>query len=190
MERTTRLLQALTGGDAVAAEQLLPLVYGELRQIAGRLMHAEARGHTMQPTELIHEAYVRLAGGAQGAEFDGALHFKRVAARAMRFVLVDHARAKLASKRGGRRGHVTLDTQLFTIHDRAEEMLFVHEGLEQLQAVDPQLASVVELRFFAGMTMEEIAAALEVSTRTAERCWRTARAWWVSQFGSDEDSHG
>jgi RNA polymerase sigma factor (TIGR02999 family) len=179
----------MDAGDLAASEELMPIVYDELRRIASRLMQSQGRAHTMQPTELIHEAYLRLVDDDEtdhDRKWEGRLHFTRVAARAMRFVLVDHARGKLAKKRGGERHRVTLDTRVSAIADNAEQVLFVHDGLDRLAAVDEQLAKIVELRFFGGMTMDEIANSLESSTRTVERGWRVARAWWIKEFGEVE----
>ena len=143
-----------------------------------------ARAHTLQPTELIHEAYLRLTAG-DDAGWEDRVHFKRVAARAMRNILVDHARARLTAKRGGGQRRVTLDTPLLQPAGEEQDVVAVHEGLEKLSAVDRQLADIVELRFFAGMTMEEVAAALGISSRTAARGWRLARAWWFREFGGE-----
>lgn len=182
IEHTTRLLRAMHEGAPAAAAELLPIVYEELRRIAARLLQGERAGHTMDPTALIHEAYIKLVqDGAQA--WQGRLHFTRVAARAMRNVLVDYARERLADKRGGGRVRVTLDTRLGAIADDAEQVMAVHDGLERLHAIDPHLAQIVELRFFAGMTTEQIAAALATSTRTVERGWRLARAWWMTELG-------
>lgn len=181
-EHTTRLLRAVRDGTPAAAEELLPFVYEELRHIASRLLQRERSGHTLEATALIHEAWLKLAGEAADV-WQGRVHFLRVAARAMRHVLVDHARNRVADKRGGGRRRVTLDTQLAEVADDAAQLLQVQDGLERLQAIDPWLAQVVEMKFFAGMTMDQIAAALDSSTRTVERAWRSARAWWLTELG-------
>lgn len=182
--KTNSLLESLARGESSAAEDLVPLVYEELRHIAARLVRPTDQ---MQPTELIHEAYLRLVDdeteGPNAGSWEGRVHFTRVAARAMRFVLVDHARARLSQKRGGERRRVTLDTRVSAIADDAEQVLFVHDGLERLAEIDEQLAKIVELKFFGGMTMDAIAKALGSSTRTVERGWRSARAWWIKEFG-------
>jgi len=187
---TTRLLRACSAGKPEAAEELLPHVYDQLRGIARRLLQSAHGGHTLQPTELIHEAYVRLIDPVEDEEedrrFTDRLHFTRVAARAMRFVLVDHARARLSQKRGGDRHRVTLDTRLADVAHQADGVVFVHEGLESMAAFDPQLAQIVELRFFGGMTMEEIAQVVDASLSTVNRGWRLARAWWIREFGDDD----
>lgn len=180
--RTSQLLTAVIDSDPAAADELVPLIYDELHEIAVRLLRNKGQA-TLQATELIHEAYVRLQGNDR-ANYEGRVHFTRVAARAMRYVLVDRARTACADKRGGGRRAVTLETQLADVAGEAEGLLFVHEGLEQLAEVDDQLAQIVELRFFGGMSREEIAAALDISERTVTRGWRTARAWWVDQFGA------
>jgi RNA polymerase sigma factor (TIGR02999 family) len=177
----TRLLRSVADGEPDAVGALTPTVYAELHRIAGAVMRSAPGNHTLQPTELIHEAYLRLID-RDAEQWQGRLHFTRVAARAMRFVLVDRARAATRQKRGGVRRRVTLDTQLAAVADHAESVLFVHDGLEQLARVDEQLAQIVELRFFASMTIEQIAAALDVSPRSVDRGWRLARAWWIDQF--------
>ena len=183
---TTRLLQQMHAGDAGAAEQLLPLVYDELRRIAGRLMGAERDGHTLQPTALINEAFLRLVEpGAQA--FGGRVHFLRVAARAMRNVLVDHARARRAAKRGGGGVRVTLDEGVALDDAHVDGVLAVDETLQRLTAIDPQLGQIVEMRYFGGYTDQETAEALGVSLRTVERGWRLARAWLTREMGKESE---
>lgn len=173
---TTRLLAAVGHGEAGAADRLLPLVYEELRQLAGRLMAGERSGHTLQPTALLHEAFVRLV--EPGVDFADRAHFLRVAARAMRRVLVDHARARAAQKRPqGQR--IDLDAAALVAPDDTPGLLAVDETLAQLAAVDPQLAELVELRFFGGLDNAAIAETLGLSLRAVERGWRTARAFLV-----------
>ena len=176
---TTQLLRAAGAGVAGAADQLLPLVYDELRRIAARLMGQERAGHTLQATALLNEAFVRLV--EPGASYDDRAHFLRVAVRAMRHVLVDHARARAAHKRaGGQR--VDLDVEALVAPDHGQGLLAVDETLSRLAAVDPQLAQLVELRFFGGFANREIAAALDLSLRAVERGWRTARAFLVREM--------
>ena len=161
-------------------ETLMPLVYDELRRLAGRLMGDERTGHTLQATALLNEAWLRLV--EPGASYVDRSHFLRVAARAMRHVLVDHARARSAQKRGsGRR--VDLDSEAFTVRDDAASLLAVDEALQRLQALDPQLAQVVELRFFGGLDNSAAAEALGISLRSVERAWRTARACLLRDLG-------
>jgi RNA polymerase sigma factor (TIGR02999 family) len=176
----TRLLLALKAGDARAAEQLLPILYDELHAIAARLMGAERAGHTLQPTALVHEAFLRLIGH-DGVPASDRVHFLRLAARAMRNVLVDSARTRNAGKRGRGQQRVTLDEGIAADGD-AERVIVVDDALARLAEIDPQLADVVELRFFGGLTAEEAGAALGVSLRTVERGWRTARAWLAREM--------
>ncbi len=187
-DRATRLLSSVTGGDEVAAEGLVPCVYEELREIAGRLMRND-RSATIQPTELIHEAYLRLIHHDEDS-WESRVHFKRVAARAMRTVLIDRARARMSHKRGAGQRPVTLDENVSSLVDEAESLLFVQEGLEQLRAFDPQLAEIVELRFFGEMTIEEVAVSLGVSKRTVDRGWRLARSWWIAEYAEVRGDDG
>jgi RNA polymerase sigma factor (TIGR02999 family) len=177
---TTRLLRAMSAGEAGAAEQLLPLVYDELRRLAARLMGDERTGHTLQATALLHEAWLRLC--EPGAAYEDRAHFLRVAAKAMRHVLVDHARARAALKRGGGR-RVDLDADAFAARDDAESLLAIDEALGRLQTLDPQLGQLVEMRFFGGLDNPSSAEALGVSLRSVERGWRTARAFLVRELG-------
>ena len=171
---TTRLLRRASEGDDLAAEELLPLVYDELRRIAGNLIGKERAGHTLQATALLNEAYVRLV--EPGAGFSDRSHFLRTASRAMRNVLVDHARARLAKKRGGGR-RVDLDAEGLAVHEDTDGLLAVDEILGRFAELDPQLAQLVELRFFGGLDNTAIAEALGMSLRSVERGWRTARAF-------------
>ncbi len=185
-QRTAQLLRRAAGGDPAAAEELLPLVYDELRQIARRLLVDQPKA-TLQPTELIHEAYLRLVGGEGGAPtVEDHRHFRRLTTRAMRYVLVDRARARVADKRGGGQRPATLDEAVASDGDRGAQVLAVNEALLALAALDPQLAEIVELRFFGGSTMEEIAELLGVSRRTVQRGWQLARAWWVEEYAGGE----
>jgi RNA polymerase sigma factor (TIGR02999 family) len=174
----TRLLHQAEAGDPSAAERLLPLVYGELRSIAGRLMSAERPDHTLQPTALVHEAYVRLIEGTGPEPWTSRAHFVHVAVRAMRNLLVDHARSHRAEKRGaGRRGDVALDDVIDALGESLPDLLVLEEALARLERMDAQLARIVELRFFGGLTIEETAGVLGISTPTVERGWRVARMW-------------
>ena len=172
----TQLLQRMQGGDRESADRLLELVYGELRAIAGSLMKGQRESHTLQPTALVNEALARMLGGS-GAPMESRSQFICVAAKAMRCVLVDHRRRKSSEKRGGGRPNVALDDVLAVYEDRSGDLLAVGDAIERLQAMDPQLAAVVDLRFFAGLTVEEVAGALGISKRSAERAWETARTW-------------
>ena len=170
----TDLLAASRRGDPSAFDQLLPLVYQELHAIAERHMRGERPGHTLQPTALVHEAFLRLAGA--DSPYDDRTHFIRAASQAMRRVLVDHARARNAAKRGGNL-LVTLDEALVPQDDRVVDLLVLDDALNRLAAAEPRWAQVVELRFFGGLEVTEVAAALGISTATAKRDWQFARAW-------------
>ncbi len=176
----TRVLAELGGGDPTALERLLPLVYDELRVIAASQLRREAPGHTLEPTALVHEAFLRLVDQREG--FRNRSHFYGVAAQAMRRILVDYARRRRALKRdGGVR--ITLPENIGTDTDAAEEVLAVDEALGRLEAMDPRLARVVELRFFAGLSVEETAGVLEISAATVKRDWAAARAWLQRELG-------
>jgi RNA polymerase sigma factor (TIGR02999 family) len=179
----TRLLGRLSGGDAGAADELLPLLYAQLREIAGRLMSDQRAEHTLQPTALVNEAWLKLAGPAQSTDWESHRHFLRVAARAMRSVLVDHARAVKTEKRGAGVVKLPLDEMLIEAEERVHDVLAFDEALAQLEGVDAELAQVVELRFFGGLTSEEVGRALGLSTPTIERRWRTARMFLRTSLG-------
>ena len=186
---TTALLLAAGRGDAAARERLFSAVYDELRRIAGGMLGGAAGGAraapTLQPTALVHEAWLRLADQTRIGGEDRT-HFLRIAARAMRFVLVDHWRAQRAQKRGGAGVRVTLvDDEHASAGGDPHAWLAVHEALEQLAAVDEQLVRIAELRLFAGQAHEEVAACLGISLRSAERGWRSARAFLVRALGDE-----
>ncbi len=173
---TLQLLKRLGIGDPAAERRLLELLYDELHRIARRHMHDQKPGHTLQPTALVHEAWLRLAEGGV-REWEGRDHFLRLAARAMRTVLIDHYRGKASAKRGG--GRAPLESPQEPIDLTQSDPAFVidlHDALGKLGAVDPQLEQVAEMRLFGGMEHDQIAAVLGLSTRTIERAWRTARA--------------
>lgn len=175
----TALLQAWGRGEQAALDDLLPLVYGELRRQAARQLRNQPAGHTLQATALVHEAYLRLVDRPH-AEWQGRAHFFGVAARAMRSILVDHARARRAAKRGGQARRLTLGAA-DAVGDRVPEsevdVLALDEALTRLAELDPRQAQVVELRYFAGSSIEETAHVLGISHATVEREWRTARLW-------------
>lgn len=171
---TTRLLRRMAAGDAAAAGELLPLVYQELHRLAQQLMRGERRDHTLQATALLHEAWLRLA--EPGGAYDDRTHFLRVAARAMRHVLVDHARARAAHKRAGG-ARLDVDAAALAGCDDGHSLLAVDEILGRLHALDPQLGQLVELRFFGGLDNAAVAENLGVSLRSVERGWRLARAF-------------
>ena len=176
MSEVTRILTAIEKGEAAATEALLPLVYDELRRIAAHKMSAEAAGHTLQPTALVHEAWLRLVG-TEERQWQNRAHFFGAAAEAMRRILVDHARRKLSQKRGGGVSPEELDESALILNAPPDELLAVHEALDTLAQQDPEAAQLVKLRYFIGMTMEESAAAMNIATRSAERTWTYARAW-------------
>ena len=185
MNEVTRILSAVGAGDPDAAKQLLPLVYEELRQLAARKLGVETPGQTLQPTALVHEAYLRVAGGQK---FEGRGHFFAAAAEAMRRILVDNARRKKAVKHGGELRRVELDGLDVPIRTPPEEVLALDEALTRLAAEDPEAAQVVQLHFFAGLSIEQAAAALGVSRATAYRDWSFARAWLRCAIGGEGDA--
>ncbi len=176
--RTTQLLLRMARGDSLASAELLPLLYDELHGIAQRFMAGERRDHTLQPTALLNEAWLRLAGSPD-AQYVDRTHFLRVAARAMRHVLVDHARAKRSAKRGGGRAAVSLDIDEALAYWESDhtDLLALHEALERLNEKDPQLNDIVELRFFGGLTAEETGSALGLTERQVGLGWSFARGW-------------
>jgi len=176
-EDATQLIQSASKGDEDAANKLLTLLYGELRRVAESAMRGERDDHTLQPTALVHEAYMRVMRGSEQPEWEGRDHFVRFAARAMRNVLVDHARARGATKRGSGQKPAPLDSVLEFFERQELDMVELNDALEKLLEVDESLARLIELRFFAGLTIEETASVMEVSTPTIERRWRVARAW-------------
>jgi len=172
----TALLHAWAQGDRDALDRLTPLVYGELHRLAGAYMRRERSDHTLSPTVLISEAFLRLLGG-EHPPYEHRVQFFAVAARHMRRILIDHARRRTAGKRGGRDRPVTFDEGLVAAADRPEELVALDEALEALTAVDERKARTVELHYFGGMTHQEIAAALSVHENTVARDLRLAQAW-------------
>jgi RNA polymerase sigma factor (TIGR02999 family) len=172
----TRLLQRWTAGDAQALGELLPLLYDELRRLAAVYMRRQPQGHTLQPTALVNEAYLKLAG-QEGLSFADRAGFFGLAAKAMRQLLVDHARAHNAAKRGGDAVRVTLDEGIASLPSRDVDFADLDAVLTELGRLDERQAQIIELRFFAGLGIEETAAALNLSPATIKREWATARAW-------------
>ncbi len=168
-----------------AAEELLPLVYGELRRLAAHKMAGQSPGQTLQPTALVHEAWLRLAGSGHD-QYAGQAHFFAAAAEAMRQILVDRARRKSALKRGGGLMREELRESRIEFRAPADELVAVHEALDELALEDPLAADVVKLRYFVGMTLPEVADALQIGVRTADRHWSFARAWLKRAIGGDE----
>jgi RNA polymerase sigma factor (TIGR02999 family) len=185
MSDVTRILSAIEAGEPHAVEQLWPLVYTELRRLAGAQMAREHSGHTLDATALVHEAYLRLAGEADSA-FANRRHFFAAAAQAMRRILVERARAKGRLKRGGgnKREHPNLEA--VAAGGSPEDLLSLHDALEGFAAHDPVKAKLVELRFFAGLTLEQAADCLNISLSTADRSWRYARAWLYTAMADDD----
>ena len=178
----TAILRAAQGGDSEAAARLLPLVYGELRKLARARMAQLPRGQTLQPTALVHEAYLRLLGKS-GLHLEDQRHFFFVAARAMRDILVERARSKAGPRRGGGRRRVELQADVALDEPPPEDVLAVHEALAELEQEDPFKAQIVSLRYFAGMNTAETAEVLGVSERTLHRHWRFIKAWLKSRLG-------
>ncbi len=183
MPDVTRILTAAQAGDPQAAEQLLPLVYDELRRLAAARLAGEKPGQTLQPTALVHEAYLRLVGIA---EFASRGHFFAAAAEAMRRILVDSARRKMTEKHGGGRQRVDIELALVVAELPPAELLALDEVLARFKEQDRQAAQIVELHCFAGLTIEEAAAALGISERTAYRDWSYARAWLFRRLSTPE----
>lgn len=171
----TILLNQLQAGNEQAANELFPIIYEELRRLAGGFMSRERSDHTLQPTALVHEAYGKLMG--QEAPWSNRSHFMAIAATAMRRVLLDYARKRKAEKRGGGASQVTLKEELLLVDDRGLDILALDQALTRLAELDERQGRVVELRFFGGLSVEEAAAVLGVSPNTVKRDWRHARAW-------------
>ena len=172
----TRLLAEARGGDAKAVEQVIPLAYSELRRLAASMLRNQRPGHTLQATALVHEAYLKLLG-EECPNWESRAHFFALAARVMRQILVDHARSHMAEKRGGGVARVPLDEALAYSREQAGELVQLDEALQELAKFDARKARVVEMRFFAGMTGEEIAEALGISIPTVTRDLRMGQAW-------------
>jgi len=177
MSDVTRLLDAAAAGDPHAAGQLLPLVYDELRRLAAQRLAHERAGHTLQPTALVHEAYLRLVGGGDEENWNSRGHFFAAAAEAMRRILVEAARRRRAAKHGGGRTREELDADLVAAAQPREDLLALDEALDKLAATNRPAAELVQLRYFAGLTLPDAAEALGMAPRTAGRLWAYARAW-------------
>ena len=182
----TSLLNKLAEGDRQAAAQLVPLVYKELRRLAARRLRRERRDHTLQATALVHEAYMKLSA-QQDAKWQNRAQFFAVASQLMRRILVDYARAQQRVRRGGKQQKVSLDDVLLVSPDRTEELLAIHESLARLEKLDFRQGRIVELRYFGGLTLDEAADVLGVSSRTVMREWNIARAWL---YGDLKERHG
>ncbi|HXJ56052.1 MAG TPA: ECF-type sigma factor [Candidatus Dormibacteraeota bacterium] len=176
MSDVTRVIEAIQQGDPKAADELLPLVYEELRKLAGLRMANEAAGNTLQPTALVHEAWLRLVG-PNNPKFAGRAHFFAAAAEAMRRILIDRARRKRALRHGGGQERVDIQQIELASPDSDDQLLAVNEALDKLAAQDPIEAELVKLRYFAGLTVDEAAELLDISPRTARNYWAHARTW-------------
>ncbi len=185
-QEVTRLLSALTRGDDGAASKLIPVVYGELRRLAGSYMRRERVDHTLQATALVHEAYLKLIE-QRSANWQSRAHFFGVAAQLMRRILIDHARGHSRQKRGGEQKRVSLDEAFVFSEKQADELLAVDDSLNRLTEIDPRQARVVELRFFGGLSVEEAAEVLGVSPKTIKRDWSVAKAWLYADL---KERHG
>ena len=184
----TQLLQAWGAGDEKALEKLMPLVYNELHRLAQRYMAAEQTGHPLQTTALVHEVYLRLVG-IQNLDWQNRSHFYALCARLMRRILIDFARSQNYQKRGGQIAHIELEESATVSTVVGAELLAVDEALNELASVDTRKSEVVELKFFGGLTVDEIAATLKVSPETVMRDWKLAKAWLLRELGQ-KDRHG
>ncbi|HZS04409.1 MAG TPA: sigma-70 family RNA polymerase sigma factor [Blastocatellia bacterium] len=180
----SHLLRRWSDGDSEALDRLMPLVYRELRRMARRYMGQQPSGHTLQTTALIHEAYLRLAGRGE-KRWENRAHFFGVAAQAMRHILVDYARARNMAKRGGGATQVSLDEALTICGERGADLVALDDALTELARLDERQSKVVELRFFGGLTEEEIGEVLKVSSRTVRSDWKLARSWLLRELSNN-----
>ena len=185
MSDVTRVLAAVERGDPRAAEQLLPLVYDELRKLAAQRLAAEKPGQTLQPTALVHDAYLRLVDVDEAQKWNGRGHFFAAAAEAMRRILVENARRKMRVRHGGGRTRLTLADLDLVVEPPDEDLLALDEALEGLATVNPRAAELVKLRYFAGLTGQEAAGVLNISPRKADQVWAYARAWLLDSLNGD-----
>jgi len=187
MNEVTRILSAIEQGDPHAAEQLLPLVYDELRRLAAQKLAHEKGGQTLQATALVHEAYLRLVGESEEPRWNNRGHFFAAAAVAMRRILVERVRRKRRKKHGGDLGRVDLE-EAFSLAEPADDLIALDEALNRLAVLDPPAAKLVTLRYFAGLTMPQAAAALGISLRSAERNWTYAKTWLHRELADTDAS--
>jgi RNA polymerase sigma factor (TIGR02999 family) len=181
----TRILHEWNDGDNAAKERLLAFVYDELKSQARYLMSSERSDHTLQPTALVHEAFLRLSEQS-GVRWQNRIHFYRIASRLMRQILIDHARRYASAKRGSRTIHFSLDDLQIPVEERADSLLALNDVLNRLEELDTQQADIVEMRFFGGMTNAEIAEELGISERTVSRDWQAARLWLYRELSGDQ----
>jgi RNA polymerase sigma factor (TIGR02999 family) len=182
MADVTQILNAIDQGDQCAASELLPLIYDELRKLAAEKMAQEQPGQTLQATALVHEAYLRLVDGERRQQWDNRGHFFAAAAEAMRRILVDRARARGCEKRGGNLRRLDIDAVDLVTAAMPDEVLIIDEAIARLAAADPSAARIVELRYFAGLSIADCGAAIGISTASAYRLWEFARAWLHSEL--------
>jgi RNA polymerase sigma factor (TIGR02999 family) len=182
MRQLSEILQAVENGERLAGDELLPLVYNELRNLAAAQLARERPGQTLQPTALVHEAYLRLIGGSKAPEWENRRHFFAAAAEAIRRILIERARRRATVKHGGGFRRMDLDASLVEDDDRASHLLALDEALMELERHDARAAQVVKLRYFAGLDLEETAAAMQFSGRTVDRMWAVAKAWLYQQL--------
>ena len=188
MADITRILSQIESGDTTAADELLPLVYDELRKLAAHRLAQENPGQTLQATALVHEAYVRLVDRDNAHRWAGRGHFFAAAAEAMRRILIEQARRKRQLKRGGGHRRIDLDEVSCLVETPPDDLLTLNDALTRLESTDPAAATLVKLRYFAGLTMPEAAAALQIPLRTAERNWTFARTWLHRELSPDDDA--
>jgi RNA polymerase sigma factor (TIGR02999 family) len=188
MADVTRLIDAAAAGDPKAAAELLPVVYDELRKLAAARLSIEAPGQTLQATALVHEAYIRLVGGAQSQDWNGRGHFFAAAAEAMRRILIENARRKKRQKRGGTRERVDLDNPNLVYQSSSEELLAIDDALERLAAEAPDAALMMRLRYFAGLSTQEAAEMAGLARSTAYEHWAYARAWLRCRLQGEDPS--
>lgn len=189
MSDVTRILSAIEHGDPQAADQLLPLVYDELRRLAAQRLAHEKPGQTLDGTALVHEAYLRLVGSDTAKPWDGRRHFFAAAAEAMRRILVESARRKRASKHGGDLQRQSFDPDCIAVNGTSDDLLALDEALTKLAVADPQVAELVKLRYFAGLTIPQAAEELQISPRTADAWWSYAKAWFQAALREPGDSN-
>lgn len=185
MTDVTRILNTIEQGDTQAADKLLPLIYEELRLLAAQKMAQEKPGQTLQATALVHEAYIRLVG-EESSSWDSSGHFFAAAAEAMRRILVDNARQKRSIRHGGKRQKVSLTEAFLASEDPKDDLLALNEALNKLANEDPKLAELIKLRYFAGLTLDQIAKMMGIGRRTADRYWALGRAWLYQEITQED----